>query len=1002
MKLQRILARGLKAEDFDHTFTAGVVVITGENGEGKTSVQNALALLSHGVVVYAPEKQDPLSESGVKVPRTSAGVMQIARGDRLEVEAWFDPEDETGPLWVRRAWERERSGSVKQRIDLKGPWGETTVGGKSETDNKASVLRWRLGSMVEAWSPRALFQESPDQLRRRLLGLVPRDGMTPDELLPEGCPSWARPHLPDEDPRDWAASARSQTAQRISTIEAQARDLEALIVEFEDAWRGASDPAPIHARLSALRLELEQVAGGGLAGARRKAEEIAERLHALQAERAGLGDPAALRAEAADIAGAATAMRAQRLSAGQEMERLRSEDQRLAAGMVGDAGSASSADVAAAEDALAQAAERVRVAEGSLAQAQGAATARTTERQRACSAEEGVSNQARVRLQSLEREALGLPEDGATEEAVVEAEEAVAEAGRQLGRASTGLEHTRLALAAGASRRAASFAIARGALDQVLAERGERTKSLAELVDASPATKAEAEAASQRLATAGAAVEAARGALAAARGAAEGLSEKMPLTHCPECEVDLRPHFEGARQALALAVQQAEAALLRAEAEQDVASVEALTARDGLRKADLLADEARLGEQEQRIRQEIALLEAAAAEASQEEARAEAARRAAQDAHRSAEARLAEARRARRKSVVVEAMAEARAALEAARARLEEAARAEAQERAALEALAAKVQGARDARAEAERALVRARAGRHNAEIQARRAELAPRIAELVEVLAGASSPEEVAAQEARAQELRTRADRVEWLESQISSLEFDLEIAVAEVDEAPGEGRPKAEIDADIAAAEAELTALGAANERATLLEEKRQALEEKKLEIEELKRWAAVFAAVEGEILRRTKVWLEQALSRTMPGSDVEVSLVDAKNNPTCKITLGGTRLASSLSGGELEVFLSGLVVAIAPRTSRKVWRPILADGFERVSFSRRVPLLASLAQAVAEGDVDQVVVTGCPDFLDLRGVDGVQHIHLGERAPLALVGAEVIEMRRAVGDR
>jgi hypothetical protein len=174
----------------------------------------------------------------------------------------------------------------------------------------------------------------------------------------------------------------------------------------------------------------------------------------------------------------------------------------------------------------------------------------------------------------------------------------------------------------------------------------------------------------------------------------------------------------------------------------------------------------------------------------------------------------------------------------------------------------------------------------------------------------------------------------------------------------------------------EAELARLGAENARAVQLDAAKDEVADGKAKIEAIKLWLDRFTIIEMDLAAQTRGYLEARLTQAF-GEQVAVELEDARGNPACRITVGCVDVAV-LSGGELVSFLAALIPVLAA-ASEATFRPLVIDEVEKVSADRREAFLARAVEAYFSGQVDQVLICGCPDTCP--EVDGLRVISLGE---------------------
>lgn len=248
MIIQRLAYRGLKAKDAE--FDLGPVnAFGGENGTGKSAVIDALFLLATG-----------LPRDAVGIPKTLDGVMSLARGDKVMVEA--DLIDalrfgfENKPVHIKRTWSRARDGKVSEKI-------ETNLGGPTGVKEQRVAIGLMLGELEEAWRPGAILGLSPAKLRNKVIRIVPRDEISLDQIVPKDCPKWALPQSNPE-PHEWVRYAIELAGDELKVAEAAQKVVQDRIKNWEDGWRGVESRGPLQAKLKALRDDLLKVRTGAL------------------------------------------------------------------------------------------------------------------------------------------------------------------------------------------------------------------------------------------------------------------------------------------------------------------------------------------------------------------------------------------------------------------------------------------------------------------------------------------------------------------------------------------------------------------------------------------------------------------------------------------------------------------------------------------------------------------------------------------------------------------
>lgn len=219
--------------------------------------------------------------------------------------------------------------------------------------------------------------------------------------------------------------------------------------------------------------------------------------------------------------------------------------------------------------------------------------------------------------------------------------------------------------------------------------------------------------------------------------------------------------------------------------------------------------------------------------------------------------------------------------------------------------------------------------------------------------------------------------------------------LAVTLSGEAP---RALAEVQADIA------RALGEVEEAARRKAEHQRAAELAS-NLEAAERWAeklkaklAELATLEGSLLQGRAEELERRLS------EVVGARVTVETAPECRISIGGVPLVRGVVSDGEWVRAATALVRVVGSVSGARWRPLVVDRLEAVSVDRREAFLASLVAAVEAGDVDQVIVAGCPDT-PLGAIDGMRVIQVGaadggELIPFVDVDAAEMGLRKAGG--
>jgi hypothetical protein len=244
---------------------------------------------------------------------------------------------------------------------------------------------------------------------------------------------------------------------------------------------------------------------------------------------------------------------------------------------------------------------------------------------------------------------------------------------------------------------------------------------------------------------------------------------------------------------------------------------------------------------------------------------------------------------------------------------------------------------------------------------------------------------EEIAPLSARADELRKQIPApLTWPD--IEPAEFELRLIVAEEEErvastanvgdleqrlreaeerlakSPGSKRTAAEIEADIRLAQSNLVKLVERNTRAKRLAEAEQRRAVVEQQIAELKIWEERFIAIQADLMKRNKVWVEQRLSDLLGGAKAIVELFNERGDPDCRFTVNGV-YADTLNKGRKMTFLVALL-AVLNGVSSAPWKPCFVDGIESVSLLYREQFCLALVEAQRQGKFSQVAIVGCPD--------------------------------------
>lgn len=102
------------------------------------------------------------------------------------------------------------------------------------------------------------------------------------------------------------------------------------------------------------------------------------------------------------------------------------------------------------------------------------------------------------------------------------------------------------------------------------------------------------------------------------------------------------------------------------------------------------------------------------------------------------------------------------------------------------------------------------------------------------------------------------------------------------------------------------------------------------------------------------------------------LEVETEDEQGRPILEIMLdtdGLRRPVSVLCGGEAAVALAAISTGLADLLQAK-WRPVLIDGVESIDLRRRLELMATLSELLQRGEIDQAILSGCPDIPEIAG--------------------------------
>lgn len=198
-----------------------------------------------------------------------------------------------------------------------------------------------------------------------------------------------------------------------------------------------------------------------------------------------------------------------------------------------------------------------------------------------------------------------------------------------------------------------------------------------------------------------------------------------------------------------------------------------------------------------------------------------------------------------------------------------------------------------------------------------------------------------------------------------------------AELAKIPKVKRTGAEIEESIKALEDQIAEITEANAIAGRFEQAQEDQKNIGTQIASTKGWIETFEAIQSDLVRRTKVWLETRLTEAAGGKAVTVELYDSRGNEDCRFVVDGVSVETLNPGARLP-FAAALVVVLAS-ASDAYWRPLIIDEIEHVSKAYREQLLSGLVEAVRKGAISQVVIAGCPD--SVPSVSGVKHIAIGE---------------------
>lgn len=130
---------------------------------------------------------------------------------------------------------------------------------------------------------------------------------------------------------------------------------------------------------------------------------------------------------------------------------------------------------------------------------------------------------------------------------------------------------------------------------------------------------------------------------------------------------------------------------------------------------------------------------------------------------------------------------------------------------------------------------------------------------------------------------------------------------------------------------------------------------LREAEAEIDQLRAaQAAIVAAIQGAT--------EPALSAAL-GRAVKVDLGDR----LCRIIADGIDVVTLSDGETIDLLIGGLIALGAG--SRAPWRPLIYDRIEALDRKRRAEVMQRVMAAIGLGRVDQAILAGCPDTVQLE---------------------------------
>ena len=254
--------------------------------------------------------------------------------------------------------------------------------------------------------------------------------------------------------------------------------------------------------------------------------------------------------------------------------------------------------------------------------------------------------------------------------------------------------------------------------------------------------------------------------------------------------------------------------------------------------------------------------------------------------------------------------------------------------------------------AEAEADLVRAKA-------------LAPRIpAEVTDVSAWLNGIEGAADLVLEAAEAKVRA------ESTLGGLRSDLADAEANLAMMPAAERTAAAIEAEIRTAEADLSRAARHNANAERLREADGTIEALTIHLDLYKAARETFVGIQAHLVRQAKPWLERRYSEMLGGMPVEVVLVTPTGAPDCVVRVDGISV-STLCPGHKAFALAYFVILLAS-VQGDGFRFLPVDELEKISAENRAHFIRAMLDAVAEGVLDQCLLSGCADTIP--EIDGV----------------------------